>query len=252
MNRTKWILALVTVLMIVSAAGVLARFKAIQRLGEPGVKTRPIAGSKNLEVMLPEQVLDYTSKWMPQAEIVTNVLPKDTSFGQRLYRTPITPDKDFVVQASVVLMGSDRASLHKPDFCLEGAGWRIDHQATARTTIPIDKPHQYDLPVNKMLVTREVEENGQKYTVRGVYVYWYVTDGLLSGDPVGFGRMWPMAKTLLTTGVLQRWAYVTYFAYGPPGAEEEVYARMKKLIAASVPEFQLTPKPENSGPVLIR
>ena len=78
MNRTKWILAIVTVLLIGSAAVVLARYKSIQRLGDPGVKTRPIAGSRNLEVVLPENLLDFTSEWMPQSEIVTNVLPRDT------------------------------------------------------------------------------------------------------------------------------------------------------------------------------
>jgi len=252
MKRNQWILAFLTVLMIGSTAVVLARYKTIQRLGEPGVKTQPIPGSKNLEVLLPENVLNFTSEWLPQEAIVTNVLPKDTSFGQRRYQTPISTNQYFYVQANVVLMGSDRASLHKPDFCLEGAGWRIDREATMQTTIPIAKPYPYELPVNRMLVSREVEDNGQKFTVRGVYVYWYVTDGLFSSDPLGFGRMWPMAKALLTTGVLQRWAYVTYFAYGPPGAEEEVYERMKQLIAASVPEFQLTPKPADSNSAMVR
>lgn len=240
MNRNKWILALVTLLLIGSAAIVLAKYKSIQRLGAPGVKTEPIAGTKNVNVILPAQVLDYTSELLEQSEIVTNVLPKDTSYGQRRYTAP---DK-LSVQVNVVLMGSDRTSLHKPDFCLEGAGWRIDQAATVQTTIPIEKPHHYELPVTKLLVTREFEDKGQKVTLSGVYVYWYVADGVLSGDPSGFGRMWSMSKTLVTTGILQRWAYITYFAVCPPGLEDETYARLKQLITASVPEFQLTPKPK--------
>jgi hypothetical protein len=238
MKRNSWILALLTLLMIGSAAVVLARFKSIQRLGEPAVKTRPIPGSKTVEVVLPEKVLDYTSEWIPQSEIVTNVLPKDTSYGQRYY---LGPD-EFRVQVNVVLMGEDRASLHKPDFCLVGAGWQIDHAATRQAAIRVAKPQPYDLPVTKLVVSREVEHNGQKVMLRGVYVYWYVADGVMSGDASGFGRMWSMSKTLITTGVLERWAYVSYFAYGPPGAEDVTYERLQKLIAASVPEFQLTPK----------
>jgi hypothetical protein len=93
-------------------------------------------------------------------------------------------------------------------------------------------------------VTRQVEENGQRTTVRGIFVYWYVTAGKLSGDPSGFGRMWSMSKTLLSTGVLERWAYVTYFAACPPGAEEASYERMRQLIAVTVPEFQMPPGPK--------
>jgi len=60
----------------------------------------------------------------------------------------------------------------------------------------------------------------------------------------GGERMWSMAKHLLKTGVLQRWAYVSCFAVCPPGSEEATFERMRQFIAASVPEFQLTPKPE--------
>jgi len=42
-------------------------------------------------------------------------------------------------------------------------------------------------------------------------------------------------------GVVQRWAYVSYFTVCPPGGEEAAFARMKGLITASVPAFQLPP-----------
>jgi hypothetical protein len=40
---------------------------------------------------------------------------------------------------------------------------------------------------------------------------------------------------------LQRWAYISYFSPCLPGQEGPTFERVKKLIAASVPEFQLTP-----------
>ena len=52
-----------------------------------------------------------------------------------------------------------------------------------------------------------------------------------------------MARDLARTGVLQRWAYVSYMAFCSPGEEDATFERMKKMIAASVPEFQLMPKP---------
>jgi len=179
-------------------------------------------------------VLDYSSTNLEQEEIVVQNLPSDTSYGSRRYTAP----DGFISQASVVLMGSDRTSHHKPQYCLPGNGWRIDQ--TMRSQIHVDRPRAYELPVTKITVTRQIEREGQQITVRGVYVYWYVADGVLSGDPSGFEKMWSLAKTLLTSGVLQRWAYVTYFSPCTPGEEEATYERMKKLIAASVPEFQLT------------
>jgi len=59
--------------------------------------------------------------------MVVDTLPRDTSFGQRRYRSP----DGAVTQVNVVLMGSDRTSMHKPQFCLEGAGWQIDSAASA-------------------------------------------------------------------------------------------------------------------------
>lgn len=238
MNRTKWILAIVTVLLIGSAAVVLARYKSIQRLGDPGVITRPIAGSRNLEVVLPENVLDFTSEWMPQSEIVTNVLPRDTSYGQRRYTTA---DK-FYVQANVVLMGTDRASLHKPQFCLTGAGWTITK--TEVVPIPIEKPVPYDLNVIKLTAATVIKEGGREQPVSGIYVYWYVSADSLSANPSGSDRMWSMARHLVTTGVLERWAYISFFAPCNPGQEDEAYARVKKLVAAAVPEFQIPHGPK--------
>ncbi len=99
-------------------------------------------------------------------------LPQDTSFGQRLYRAP----DGFQTSVSVVLMGSDRTSLHKTEFCLEGQGWRIDRSASKETTVPMDRPYAYDLPVMKFIATKEVTVNGQSVTARGIYVLWFVAD----------------------------------------------------------------------------
>ncbi len=242
MNRTKtkWIFAILGLLLIGGSAGLLLEFKARQKLGPPGVKTRPLANSRNVEVVLPETVLDYTSEWLEQSEIVTNTLPSDTSYGSRRYTAP---DK-FWAQVTVVLMGTDRTSLHKPEFCLTGMGWAIDSNATREETIRMERPAPYDLPVVKYVASRPVQQEGRVAEMRGIYVYWFVADGVLSATESGLERMWAMARQLVTTGVLQRWAYISYFAVCPPGQEDATYERLKQLIAASAPEFQLTPKPK--------
>lgn len=242
MNKPKWIFAIMGLVLIGGTAVVLLQFKAHQKLGQPGVKTRPLANSRNLEVVLPEAVLDYTSEWLEQSAIVTNSLPADTSYGSRRY---IGPDTNFSAQVTVVLMGSDRTSLHKPQFCLTGAGWTIDNNATREETVRVEQPQPYDLPVVKYVASRQLQQEGRNAELRGIYVYWFVADDAISATESGLGRMWSMARTLLTTGVLQRWAYISYFAVCLPGQEEATYERLKKLIAASAPEFQLTPKPNS-------
>jgi len=83
------------------------------------------------------------------------------------------------------------------------------------------------------------QPGGQKVKVNGVYVFWFVADQ--AQTPGHFQMMKRLALNLLRTGVMQRWAYVSYLALCEPGQEEATFARMEKLIAASVPEFQPPP-----------
>jgi len=200
----------------------------------PGVKTSPLAGTQRLQVELPPRALDYDSESVKVTDVVLGTLPADTSFGQRDYKAA----DGFEVLVNVVLMGCDRTSLHKPQFCLRGGGWVI--QKTEPAVVPMTRPYQYDLPVMKLTVWPE--KPGTFGGQHGVYVYWYVADGAISASASGFERMWWMARDMLRTGVLQRWAYVTYFAVCVPGQEEAAFERLKKFIAASAPEFQLTPR----------
>lgn len=241
MKARQTIVVIVALALMVGAAGALVWLKSGQRLGAPGVKTEPIPGSIRLQAILPETVLDYASEPVETVKLVLDVLPKDTSFGQRRYKAA----DGFETLLNVVLMGTDRTSLHKPQFCLVGAGWRIDR--TEWDKVRVYRPRTYDLPVVKLTTSREVTENGRTFPVRGLYVYWFVCDDSISGEDSGFHRGWLMAKELFRTGKLQRWAYVTCFSVCAPGQEEATYARMKKFLMAAVPEFQLTPKPEGAA-----
>lgn len=239
MKRPQLIVAAVALVLMLGAAGVLARLKSGHHLGTPGIKTHPIAGSIRLAIDLPEQVLDCTSEVVETSDEVMKALPQDTSFGQRRYKA----SDGFETSVNVVLMGADRTSIHKPQFCLTGAGWRIDRTETDR--VRIYRPQTYDLPIIKITASREVSVGEQTATLRGVYVYWFVCDGAMSGEPSGAQRMWWMARDLLRTGVLQRWAYITCFSVCLPGQEEATYKRMQRFLVSAVPEFQLTPKPES-------
>jgi hypothetical protein len=238
MNRRKVILSAVALAMMAGTALLLAAVP--QHLGRPGVKASPIPGSARWQVYLPEHVLDFASTNRDTDPAAWAMLPKDTSITERVYYKPgIIP---FV--STVVLMGTDRTSIHKAEYCLKGEGMRIDQMT--RETIHIDQPQPYELPVIKIVATETAIIDGKTVTKQCVYVYWYVADGALSNDHTGFERMWSMAKQLVLTGVLQRWAYVRFYAFCDAGQEDATFTDIKRIIAASVPQFQLTPRPSNA------
>jgi hypothetical protein len=242
MKRQKWIVVIVALGLMGGAAGLLTRLQANQKLGRPAVKTEPIPGSQRLEVVLPERVLDYTSEEIPVDKATLEWLPQDTSFGQRLYRA----SDGFPTAVTVVLMGSDRTSLHKTEFCLEGQGWKIDRSASGVAQVQMERPCRYELPVMKFIATHEVSGEAQKPLTRGVYVVWFVADDN-EYTARHWQRMWWMARDLLCTGVLQRWASISFFAQCAPGGEDAAFERIKTLMRALVPEFQLVPQPTGAG-----
>lgn len=240
MNRQKWILVSAVAVLIAGAVGVLERAQAGHRLGLPGVKVSAaeiygpngkIASTNSIE--LPRRVLDFTSVPGEISEEELLWLPKDTTYGRRFYRS----NKDsFETMINVVLMGTDRTSIHKPEICLEGQGWVIERAEL--DMIRVEKPEPYDLPVKKLAATRKGRlPDGRVQVLHGMYVYWFVTENRITARHGE--RMWWMAKDLLATGTLPRWAYVSYFATCLPGEEQILYNRMKDFIAASVPEFQI-------------
>ncbi len=236
MNRQMLVSLTVALVLIGAGGALLNRQSTHKKLAPPGVTSHALPGSIRVQVDLPELVLNYESQWMDIDDITLGTLPKDTSFGQRRY---IAPD-NFILDLRVVLMGTDRTSMHKPQICLPGQGFHIDDFASAETKVRVNRPEAYDLPVVE-LVANAVDDQNRPY--KGIYVYWYVADDAMSASALGFQRMWWMAAKLLRTGVLQRWAYVSCFARCVPGQEAATFDRMKEFIAASVPQFQLYPRP---------
>jgi Protein of unknown function (DUF3485) len=243
MNKQKWILLVAAISLMAVTGGMLHHLKTHQRLGVPGIKATAIPGSTVLQIDLPEFVLDFTSTNVPQAENVTNMLPKDTSFASRHYQTS---NDSWGVTANIVMMGKDRTSIHKPEYCLPGQGWRIESQTNV--AISIAGPQPYELPVAKMTLSISAKDGGgrmQEY--RCLYMFWFVADN--EETTSHWQRMWWLARDLLRQGVLQRWAYVSYYAICAPGQEDATFERVQKLIAASVPEFQLPPRSATSNAV---
>ena len=234
MTKQKWILFFVALVLIAGTAGLLVGLKNHPRLGQPGVRAMPIPGSLAMKIDLPERVLDFSSTNVPEPEIVSGYLPKDSSYAERVYTAP----DGFWIQATIVLMGADRTSIHNADFCLRGSGLNPDEKKIVN--IPITGVTPYSLPVSRWdVVGVSRQPDGREVKVGGVYVFWFVADG--DETPSHLQMMWRLALHVTRTSELQRWAYVSYFSLCAPGQEDAAFARMEKLIAASVPEFQPPP-----------
>ena len=228
MKRLRWIYFALALACMLVTAGLLTQSKAHQKLGLPGVK-----------MDLPRHVLQYLGAPTLVNPEEVGGLPPDTSLARTLYTT-VEAGKTNSLQLTIVLMGSDRTSIHKPQFCLVGQGWRIDQ--TDATSIPILQPHPYALPMMRLTATKLFQTaGGRVQALRAIYAYWFVADHQLTQDHGQ--RMWWMAKQLILTGVLQRWAYVSCFAVCLPGEEDATFERMSRFLAAAVPEFQLTTGP---------
>jgi hypothetical protein len=248
MNRRLWVFSMVCLLLMGMAASVLLRLRAGHRLGPPGLKLSAVALTNELgatvatnSIHLPEQVLDYRSTLAPIMNQEVEWLPRDTTYGRRRY----VASDGFGCQVNVVLMGTDRTSIHKPEYCLPAQGFQIVKHESDR--IVIERPHRYELPVMKFTASREVKgRNGSLVRANALYVFWFVSGNQLTEDHLE--RMWWMARDLFRTGELPRWAYVGILALCQPGGEEAAYARMKEFIRAAVPEFQLVAGAPNDAP----
>jgi hypothetical protein len=234
MKSQKVVIIIITFGLIGTAAVALNWFHMNQKLGAPGIKAVANPGSVVMKIDLPSRVLGFTSTNVPEDQSVLDMLPKDTSYAQRRY----TDSDGFWVNANIILMGTDRTSIHKADFCLPGQGWHIDQKSVVN--VSIEGTPSYQLPVAKWVITNFIQtQDGKRTEVRGLYVFWFVARN--EETTSHWQRIWWLTRDLLTTGELKRWAYISYFAICEPGQENAAFERVEKLIAASVPEFQLAP-----------
>lgn len=235
--RMPFVMAL---LLIGAGAAGLHKLRSAVRLGSPGVKVSnlPVLDedarvARTNSVSLPLRVDGHaaTVEAIPRMEL--DYLPPDTVYARRTYIPKAGRPR---IQASVVLMGADRTSIHRPEYCLTGQGWNIREKRGLG--IPVERPTRYTLPVQRYDMTYSGLANGRPAPRSGVYVFWFVADGQLTNSHLE--RQGWLIRDLLLKQVLQRWAYVAYFADCPAGEEDATYNAIVALIQGSIADFQLT------------
>jgi hypothetical protein len=121
MKSQKILILIVALVLMAGTAGALAWLRANQKLGTPQLKGTPIPDSIRMNISLPERVLDFTSTNIPEPAVALGYFPKDTSYTERFYTAPGLTGPG--IQCTAILMGSDRTSIHRPEYCLPGQGW---------------------------------------------------------------------------------------------------------------------------------
>ena len=240
MKPRAWAMLPLGLLLLGGGAGFLSQLEAHQRLGKPGIRVSPLPGTRRVSVPLPERVLDYTSTNLGPTAIEVQTLPADTTFARRFY----TASDGFEAVLAVVMMGTDRTSIHKPEFCLENQGWHIIQRDTL--ALPVPRPHPYLLPVRRFITTQvRPDATGQAERLSTVFLFWFVADQRVTASHLT--RILWMTWDLLRTGTLPRWAYVACSAVCAPGTEEATTQRLAAFLAAAVPTFQVASLPAQTA-----
>jgi hypothetical protein len=244
-GRERIVFALVALAIMAAGAGWLTYLRVNQRLGAPGVRWVSESGGLRGRIELPEEVLGFKSTNVAPSKLELDVLPQDTSLARRLYRSP---DGKTEILLGVVLMGTDRTSIHKPEYCLTSQGWQI--VGTETIAMNLDQPHRYALPVKQFTTSRFVRlADGRQVKWGGVYLFWFVAEGRLTASH--WGRVGWLTWDLLRKGTLPRWAYVSAFVACPPGQEARAAAEAQRFLQVAVPQFQVTTGPPSTGVAVV-
>ncbi|HTI69980.1 MAG TPA: exosortase/archaeosortase family protein [Candidatus Limnocylindria bacterium] len=206
------------------------------KLGKPAVEVihAPILDEKGgvaatNSIRLPDHLPGYTAFEMPFQFRELLVLPPDTTYGRRRYESE---NGTFTALSSVVLMGNDRTSLHKPMDCLTSIGWNV--RRTSRDTVPLKDGSS--MVIGRMDMIWDVPGRPKEKS-SGLYMYWFVAEGSRVPDYVR--REWYMLKDVILTGEIKRWAYISFFADCRPGEEDALHDKMKSLIQLAQPEIEV-------------
>jgi hypothetical protein len=175
------------------------------------------------------------SENISQAEL--DILPKDTTFARKAYGLPDSAPIQRIT-CSIVLSGREKRSIHRPERCLPGQGWRIDESRIV--DVPLASGH--DLKVTALLLERpEALSNGQPYRLQSYFLYWFVAKGVTTSSQLH--RILLTNWDMLFHRVNRRWAYVIVQGnilqgLGPHGlSPDQTLEVLKKFIHDSAPYY---------------
>ncbi len=181
-------------------------------------------------MQLPASAGRFTGEPVEISKKELDTLPSDTGFARMEYRTAATTsaERDRAT-VSIILAGSQRRSIHRPEVCLAGQGWTVVEAKTRPVTIG----REHELMVRDLLVEKPIAlGDGKQHTVRAHYVYWFV--GTNVSTPSNFQRVWLSTRDALLRNVNHRWAYPSVMALVTDSLDPKLTGERQRDDAATV------------------
>ena len=141
---------------------------------------------------------DCSSKLYNCSRAEKEQLPADTEFVKSAY----TNDFGSRIHTSIVLSGTARDSIHRPQRCLKGQGNTLDNEYTMH--IPIQGRDPLSIRVIKTSRIFKTAEGDQPFY--SYYAYWFV--GQTRETPYHLTRMFWLAWDRVVNSTANRWAYI--------------------------------------------
>jgi hypothetical protein len=163
------------------------------------------------DLEIPDICPDCGAQLYSMARAEKEQLPEDTEFVKSAY----TNDAGTRVFTSIVLSGTARDSIHRPQRCLKGQGNSLDGEYTL--SVPFEG--RAPLKIRVIKASRIFHTADGPVPYYSYYAYWFV--GQDRETPYHLGRMFWLAWDRVVRSKANRWAYIA--VSGVREAEGEAY-----------------------------
>src|SRR6266446_2631116 len=189
----------IAIVVAILGGGVLftAMTSDVTKVSEPGIKLTPDG-----QPFLADKAGDWTGGELSGlTDVEKRILPEDTMGSRRMFK-----DKDGdELFCSIVLAGRDVTSIHRPELCLTGQGWRLGKLEVEPIPTPAAKGGV--LSVSRLNATRDVPlSDGRLARANSIFLYWFVGKDRVT--PYHWQRIYWTAKDRVLYNTNHRWAYI--------------------------------------------
>ncbi len=152
------------------------------------------------ELEVPDICPNCGSSLYKMSRAEKEALPEDTEFVKSAY----TNDAGQRIFTSIVLSGTARDSIHRPQRCLKGQGNNLDDEYTLEVPLEGRDP----LKIRVILASRIFNTPDGPVPYYSYYAYWFV--GQDRETPYHYGRMFWLAWDRVVRSKANRWAYIAF------------------------------------------
>jgi len=217
--RSSVIIALAVVLLMICASSTVS-----SRLSDPGLVTNE-AGELILPAALPEH--GYNGEDIGMSSKEKQAFDEGVQMARSVY---FADGKQFLCTA--VLSGPVKRSLHKPEVCLPGQGWKIGKSEV----VTLESPEGKSGEATMLHLYRDYEgEDGRRMRSRAYNLYWYVGHGV--STPSYRNHVIYSHRDSVFKNINHRWGMASVFGAMPPVPVTEADPLQEDVAMTSIREF---------------